>query len=95
MLVHGDLQLACHVNFLLGKTIGFGIVFADLGAQQVLSRVRFMAAIGFDPFLNLGIAVFDHPDTLVVLPVFVGDFVLHEANLLGEVLNAVDPIIEY
>lgn len=94
MLIHGELQLPRHGNLVLRELVCAGIVFADLGAQSVLFRVRLVAAIRFDPFLNLGISVVDHADALVVLSVLVRDLILNELDLLGQVLNAVDPVVE-
>jgi hypothetical protein len=93
VLIHGELHLLGQGDLVLGKLVGFGVAIADLCAEGVLLRVRLMAAIRLDPFLNFGISVLDKPDALVVLAVFVGDFILDEADLLGEILDAVYPVV--
>ncbi len=94
MLIHGELQLPRHRNLVLRQLVGAGIVVADLSAQRVLLWVRLVAAIRLDPFLNLGVSVVDHAHALVVLSVLVRDLILNEFDLLGQLLNAVDPVVE-
>ena len=94
MLVHSQLHLLGQGDLVLGEQVGFGVAVADLGAECVLLGVRLVAAVGFDPFLNLAISIFDEADAFIVLAIFVGDLVLNEANLLGQILNAVDPVVE-
>lgn len=94
MLVHYDLQLLHQGYLVLRELIGLCKVLPNLCAQQLLFRVRLVATIGLDPFLYLAVAILNHANTFSVLAVFVGDFLLDETDLLGEVLDAVDPVVQ-
>jgi hypothetical protein len=94
MLIHGLLQLLGQENFVLGKLVGTIIVVKDLGSELILFGVGLMAAVGLDPFLDLAISILYEADAIVVLSVFVGNLLVDEANLLREVLDAIDPVIE-
>lgn len=94
MLIHGELQFPHHSNLVLRQLIRTGIIFAYLGAQRILLRVRLVTAICLDPFLNLGVSVIDHAQALVILSVFVGNLILDELDFLGQVLHTVDPVVE-
>jgi hypothetical protein len=74
--------------------IGSCIVLADLGAKEFLLRVGLMAPVRLDPFLYLPVAVLDDADAFIVLAVLVGDLLLDETNLFGEVLDTIDPVVE-
>ncbi|KAK5624803.1 hypothetical protein RRF57_000519 [Xylaria bambusicola] len=53
-----------------------------------------MATIRSYPALDLIVAFFDRLDAIVVGAIFVGNLVLNEANLFGEVSHAVDELLE-
>jgi hypothetical protein len=53
-----------------------------------------VAAIGLDPFLDFGVAVFDETNAFIVLAILVGDLFVDETDFFGEVLDAVDPVVE-
>ncbi|KAI6759158.1 hypothetical protein HG531_013919 [Fusarium graminearum] len=67
---------------------------ANLGSKKFLLRVWLVASVGLDPFLNLAVAILDYTHAFVILAVFVGNLVLDELNLFGEVLDSIDPIFE-
>lgn len=94
VLVHYELHLLVQCDLLLRQLIGSRIVLADLGAKEFLLRVGLMAPVRLDPFLYLPVAVLDNANALIVLAVLVGDLLLDETNLLGEVLDTIDPVVE-
>lgn len=94
MLVHVELQLLRQDDLLVSQPVRSGIVLQDLASQVFLARVDVKAAVGLDVFLNLPISVLDELDALMVLSVLVGDLVLEEADFFGQILHAVEPVIE-
>ena len=94
MLVKGVLELSGELEFFLGQLLGELKVLEDGGAVFFLLWVRLEAAVGFDEFLDALVVFLDLLHQLVVLSVLLGDLVLHEADLLGEVLGVVNPFVE-
>lgn len=94
MLVHVELQLLRQDDLLVSKPISSGIVFPDLASHVLLARIDVLAAVRLDVFLNFAISVLDELDALVVLSVLVGDLVLEETDFFGQILHAVEPVIE-
>ena len=54
-----------------------------------------MATVAFNPFLYLGVSVLDDANALVVLAIFIGNFLVTEANLFRKILNSIDPVVKY
>lgn len=72
-----------------------GIALMYHPSHAIFSWVRLMTSVGFNPFLDLAVPVINDLDALLKLPILVDNFVLNEADLFGEVLDSIDPIVEY
>jgi hypothetical protein len=94
MLVHDMRELLREGNLVLLYLVGARKGFPDLRTEVVLLRVRFVAAVRLDPFLNLRVAILYKADTFVVLSIFVGNFFVDEADLLRKILHPVDPVVQ-
>jgi hypothetical protein len=94
VLVHQELHLLVQNNLFLRQLVCPSIILANLSSKKLLFRVRLVASVGLDPFLNLSVTILDYAHTLVVLAVFVGNLVLNKVNLFGEILDSIDPIFE-
>lgn len=94
VLVDDTLEPLCENDFLVGKLLCLGEVGADQLAVRLLLRVGRMAAVRLDPFLNAAVAIFYYLDALGRLAVLVRDLILDELDLLGQVSDAVCPVVE-
>ncbi len=94
MLVVQRLRSLRQGDLLLGELLGACVTIPYRLAQLALSRVVLMAAIRPYPALDLIVALLDRLDAVVIRAVFVGDLVLNEANLFGEIGHAVEELLE-
>ncbi|KAJ3527050.1 hypothetical protein NM208_g10899 [Fusarium decemcellulare] len=94
MLIQVQLHLLAQGDLLLRQLVGSGIVFADLRAKEILLGIWLMATVCLYPLLYLSIAILDYTYAFIELSVLVGDLLLDEADLLGEVLDTIDPVVE-
>ena len=91
--MRGPLQLLDKFYLLVGELLSLHIVLANGGAILVLLGVVLVAAVCLDPLLYAAVLLLDLPYQLVIDTVFLGDLILHMANLLGEILRPVDPFV--
>lgn len=94
VFVDDALQPLGENDLLVGKLLCLCVVGADQGAVRLLLRVGRVAAVGSDPFLYAAVTVFYDLDALGGLAVLVCDLILDEFDLLGQVSDAVRPVVE-
>lgn len=94
VLVDDTLKPLGEDDLLVGKLLCLGEVGADQLAVRLLLRVGRMAAVRLDPFLNAAVAIFYYLDALGGLAILVRDLILDELDLLGQVSDAVCPVVE-
>ena len=94
VLVELVLELLGEDNLVLGQLVGSNVSLSDLRAESVILRIDLVASIGLNPLLYLSIPVFNEADAIVERPILVLNLVMGEADLLGEILDAIDPILK-
>jgi hypothetical protein len=67
---------------------------SDLGSQGLLLGIGLVAAVRLDPFLDFGIPILYQANAFGILAVLVLDLIVGKSDFFGQVLNAVDPILQ-
>ena len=94
VLVVKRLHLVGQCDLFVGELIGTNVVLPNNLPPLGLAGIRMMTSMGTNPFLDLVIILLDGLNAFVVGAILVGDLVLHKANLLGEILGTMYPVVE-
>jgi hypothetical protein len=95
VLVEEGLRFQGQGDLFVGELLGAHIIVPYYLTQLRLTGVVLMASIRTDPALYLIVRLFYRLDAFMVRAIFIGDLVLDETDLLGQVGSAVDEFFEY
>lgn len=96
MPVHCDLESLCHFDLLALELLRLLVILTNgWPVVLLLLRIGLGTAIGFYPFLDLGVLVVNDAEALCYLEILSGDLILDELDLLGQIGDAVCPLVEY